>query len=72
MGWRSVTQKKIVRMLRATAMVVAIASVCPPVIWSVTATATTLPEVAVTAASSPSQSSSISPWSILVRPGSSK
>ena len=59
-------------MPRATAMVVLIASVCRPVIWSVTATAVMLPEVAVMAPSSPNQISSISSCIILVCPGSSK
>ena len=40
-------------------MVVLIASVCRPVIWSVTATAVMLPEVAVMVPSSPNQISSI-------------
>ena len=56
-------------MPKATAMVVLIAAVCPSVIWSVTATATILPEVAVMALSSPNQSSSISSWIILVCSG---
>ena len=53
----------------ATAMVVLIASVCRPVIWSVTATEMMLPEVAVIALSSPNQSSSTFSWIILVCSG---
>ena len=59
-GWRTVTQKKTARTLSATATVVLIACVWRPVISSVTVIEMMLNDVAVTASSSPAQSSSIS------------
>ena len=69
-GWRTVAQKKMARTPMATATVVLIACVCESVISSVTVIEMMLNEVAVTASSSPDQSSSICSWISLVAAGS--
>ena len=64
-GWRTVIQKKRARTVRATAMVVLMASVCCSVMASVTVNEMMLDEVAVRELSSPNQRSSISRWVFL-------
>ena len=70
-GWRSVSQKKMARIPRASAIVVLIASVCRLVSSSVTVPDVMLSDVAVIASSSPPQSASMSSWIRFVPAGSS-
>ena len=59
-GWRTVTQKKRARTVRATATVVVIDAVWFSVMASVTVTEMTVLDVTVMASSSPAQSASTS------------
>ena len=59
-GWRTVTQKKRARTVKAAATVVPMVAVCCSVMASVTVNEMMLDEVAVKASSLPNQSCSIS------------